>query len=281
LRNWKNVRQISSTLAQNNINNIFHSIENKFKDSKSKPEKASESRNQEYSMLLVYDSHDLSIEFLYGFLKMNVEKTWGSVYDYKTLESILCLSTRDFKCEIKLIDLNWLRVEKTREHNWKKTFKFLVNPQNSIYNCKLLIKLWREKSGSELDTVFNWIKESFEQDHIKTVVKQISNQYTTIFSDISSLSSIAECQIKFNQKFWDKFCEKHNFLNDVSLSAIEIKIYDCILMCNSTNERNEDFEEKLKNKGWLKIHDTSSDSLPPNENGYVGVAYLNYSGLTT
>ncbi len=50
-------------------------------------------------------------------------------------------------------------------------------------------------------------------------------------------------------------------------------------MCNSTNERSEDFEEKLKNKGWKKIHDTYSDSFPPNENGYVGVAYLNYSGF--
>ena len=278
LINFNHIRSMAQNVL-NDFSNFIFSIKNRRIDSKS--EKASKSRNQEYSMLLVYDSNDLSIEFLYGFLKMNAEKNWGSEIDYIPSEKLLGLSTGDFKCEIKFIDINWFKVEKTREHVWKKTFKFLVNPQNSIFNCKLLIKLWREKIGRELDEIFNWIKESFEQDHIKTVEKQISNQYTTIFADIPNLSPIAECQIEFNIKFWDKFCEKQNFLNDVDLSAIEIKIYDCILMCNSTNERNEDYEEKLKNKGWIKIHDTYSDSFPPNKNGYVGVAYSNYSGLIT
>ena len=143
----------------------------------------------------------------------------------------------------------------------------------------MLIKLWRDKSGSELDEVFNLIKNSFVQKNIKTVEKQIKDKHSTIFDDISNLNSFAECQIEFNQKFWDKFCIKKNFMNNVDLPEIEIHIYDCILMCNSSNEINVDLEQKLEKKGWNKINDTFSDSFPRNENGYVGVAFLNYTGL--
>jgi GTPase Era involved in 16S rRNA processing len=268
-------RDISSQLTKA-TSSLTHKINNIIHDYILKTE---QQKVPEFNMLVIFDSNEFSIEFLYGFLKMNIEKTWGGVYNYKTGESMVEMSTKYFKFEIKFIDIDWFKVDDTREQNWRQTFKFLVGPQNSIYNCKLIIKLWSDKSGSELDEVFNLIENSFVQNNIKTVEKKIKDKHSTIFDAIPNLNSFAECQIEYNQKFWDKFCIQKNFLNDVDLLEIEIKINDCILMCNSSNEINVDLEKKLEKKGWKKKHDTFSDSFRLNENGYVGVAYLNFSGF--
>jgi hypothetical protein len=63
----------------------------------------------------------------------------------------------------------------------------------------------------------------------------------------------------------------------IELNNVEIYIYDCILMCNSSSENNiKEHEDRLNEQGWIKFCDTVSD-CEKNTNGYVGVAYKQLS----
>ena len=267
--NWARLKRIKID-TQHYLNNIIHIL----KDWSNKTPKV---RQQMCNMLIIFDSNENSVEFLYGFFKINIEKTQETVLHYATYGKILEISTNQRLYEIKFIDINCFTDEKTLDKNWKETFEFLVN-QNVFYNCNLLIKIMGRNSRGHFDKVFNLIENCFESRDIKTISKEITNMDTIIFDGIP-LSSLADCQIKFNQKFWHDFCSKQGFLNDVDLLGIEAKIYDFILMCNSSNKINKDYEKVLESKGWIKLYDTFSDSWPKNINGYVGVAFYKLSGL--
>ena len=54
---------------QGTIKNFIHSVLSNIRQ-----QKALKSRQKELTMLVIFDLNELSIEFLYGFLNMNIEK---------------------------------------------------------------------------------------------------------------------------------------------------------------------------------------------------------------
>jgi GTPase SAR1 family protein len=232
------------------------------------------SHSSTYVITVICDLTKHSQEFLSYILMINIEKSYGAVENFIERECYLRLELSSCSFQINFINIQWFKKKKNREIMWYKTFKFLGYKTNELYWSNLMIVIDNE-NNQEINSVSNFLQELFNP-RIEKINTKIDLHTEDIFKD-TQLQSLKCSIIKFDANFWNDICVKLEFLNNVELDNVEIKIYDCILMCNSSNEKNiKEHEDRLIGQGWIKFREAVSD-CEKNTNGYVGVAYKQLS----
>jgi GTPase SAR1 family protein len=227
-----------------------------------------------YFITVICDLNKHSQPFLSSIFEINIGKSYGPVEKSTEKECYLKLELSSCSFEIEFINMQQFTKKKNREIMWYQMFTFLGYKKKEHYLSNLMIVIDNE-NNEEINSVLNFLQELFNPK-IEIIKKSIHRQTKDIFEH-TQLESLTRCKIEFVANFWNDICDKKNFLKSVELDDVEIKIYDFILMCNSSSEKNiKEHEDRLNEQGWIKFRDSVSD-CEKNTNGYVGVAYKQLS----